>query len=433
MKTIVLNSRETTEISLQELMEDGTISVFPHVEERGFLFLNFRKSKVALSAGPYIGLIPLSPNVIVDVRPKEPVSNVAHVLDMARSKVDYLSSYNRFYSSEMSKSASAFEFLVRNYLDSLSPIFSSGFLKEYVPMKENSSRSRGKISVQGTLVECHSRGHPLWLQTVRHEQTTNVPVNRVIKSALEFILTRKTIGTELSSSLIKNLNSSHGLIPREVKRLRPSDLVAASAAVQGRKLARGRDYYLRALDIATLILSERSVSFDQFGEDIELGTFVVNFETLFEDYLRNSLRLNCNKEMHVLDGNSSGKKPLFDDKDSPPAQPDIVLRKKVGDTCLVVEVKYKEKPNRNDINQAITYANSYKTKNAILLHQRSATGQRGIRLLGTINSVKLFAYAFDLSSSDLVAEEKTMARAFEEMLLQPPVNVAPGEAELTTT
>ena len=149
MKTIVLNSRETTEISLLELMEDGKISVFPHVEEKGFLFLNFRKSKVALSAGPYIGLIPLSPNVIVDVRPKEPVSNVAHVLDMARSKVDYLSSFNRFYSSQMSKSASAFEFLVRNYLDSLSPIFSSGFLKEYVPFKENSSRSRGKISVQG--------------------------------------------------------------------------------------------------------------------------------------------------------------------------------------------------------------------------------------------------------------------------------------------
>jgi 5-methylcytosine-specific restriction enzyme subunit McrC len=145
LKTIVLNSRETTEIDLSELIEDGAINVFPHVEERGLLFMNFRKSRVALSAGPYIGLIPLSPNVIVDVRPKVPVKNVAHVLDVARTNVDYLPSFNRFYFSEMSKSASAFEFLVRNYLDSTTPIFRNGFLKQYVPVKENSSRTRGNF------------------------------------------------------------------------------------------------------------------------------------------------------------------------------------------------------------------------------------------------------------------------------------------------
>ncbi|MCI5039214.1 MAG: McrC family protein, partial [Donghicola eburneus] len=226
------------------------------------------------------------------------------------------------------------------------------------------------------------------------------------------------------------LNAAHRLFPGEVKGLRIADLDITQATVQSGKLAGGREYYFRALDIAALILSERSISFDHFGEDIELGTFVVNFETLFEDYLRNSLRQNCTKEVFVLDGNGSGKKPLFDDRDSPPAQPDIVLRNRGGDQSLVVEVKYKEKPNRSDINQAITYANSYKTRKVVLLHQSSAAGQKGLRHLGTINGVRLFGYAFDLGSKDLETEEKKMASAFDNMLLEPDQGNLSSETEL---
>jgi 5-methylcytosine-specific restriction enzyme subunit McrC len=200
--------------------------------------------------------------------------------------------------------------------------------------------------------------------------------------------------------------------------------------VKSGKLSGGREYYFRPLDIATLILSERSISFDHLGEDIELGTFLVNFETLFEDYLRNSLRQNCTKDVLVLDGNGSGKKSLFDDKDSPPAQPDIVMRKRGGEQSLIVEVKYKEKPNRNDINQAITYANSYKTRKVVLLHQSSAIDQKGLRHLGTINTVGLFGYAFDLSSEDLESEEKRMASTFGKMLLEPDQSSLSNETEL---
>ena len=80
-KTVLtLESRKSLELPLSSLMSGGELSVFPHIEARGLLFLQFRKGRVTLTAGKYVGLIPLTPTIQVEVRPKLPVSNLARVL-----------------------------------------------------------------------------------------------------------------------------------------------------------------------------------------------------------------------------------------------------------------------------------------------------------------------------------------------------------------
>jgi 5-methylcytosine-specific restriction enzyme subunit McrC len=180
-----------------------------------------------------------------------------------------------------------------------------------------------------------------------------------------------------------------------------------------------RSYYYRPIEIALLILSNRAVALQEHGRDVLLETFIINFEELFEEYLRRVLQNRTESEFVVRDGNHEGKKPLFDDRRDPPAQPDMLVVWRPTNRKVIAEVKYKDKPDRSDINQAITYALSYGTDRAVLVHQCKPGSPGGLKTIGTINGIRIDAYAFDLGATDIDAEEKAFAECFFE-LVRPP-------------
>jgi 5-methylcytosine-specific restriction enzyme subunit McrC len=114
-----VESRNSIELDLSDVIFDGKLSIFKEVEELGLLFLRFQKSKVIISAGGYIGHIPLTPNIIIEVRPKLPVRNLARILDVARSSLRSLQSTDRHYKVENGASGSILEFLTSNFVDAI--------------------------------------------------------------------------------------------------------------------------------------------------------------------------------------------------------------------------------------------------------------------------------------------------------------------------
>jgi 5-methylcytosine-specific restriction enzyme subunit McrC len=78
-------------------------------------------------------------------------------------------------------------------------------------------------------------------------------------------------------------------------------------------------------------------------------------------------------------------------------------------------VKYKDKPERPDINQAVTYAVCYRTDQVVLLHQRRTNGRHGRYEIGVINGIRVDGYAFDLDASDIDAEEAAFATSLLSM------------------
>lgn len=114
--------------------------------------------------------------------------------------------------------------------------------------------------------------------------------------------------------------------------------------------------------------------------------------------------------LRIRDGNKEAKKKLFDDKKDPTAQPDIVVDSAASISPLViVDAKYKDNIERSDINQAITYAASYRAANAVLVHQSAKDTKGRRRKLGSIGTINLYAYAFDLGSTTLEEEEQAFA------------------------
>ncbi len=403
-------SRSSVELPITDLLVNGKLDIFPHVEEKGLLFLQFRRNMLNLAAGPYIGLIPLTPTVSVDVRPKLPIGNFAKVIDAARGSLSSITGVDRLYLSNDLASNSVLEFLAVNLLHALRPVAENGLLKDYIRTSEMTSSPRGRIDLTGTMVHAWVRGQKHKVQAQRFEQTPNVPVNRVLKSALRMLLSGLKSSGANSRQLNSAVNRAYFEMPSGIDEMRPTDFEQAKHLLLSRLLPVSRMYYIRALEIALLIVSNRGISLQDKGEDVMLDTFIVNFETMFEDYLRRVLELRADPALlRVRDGNAEGKKPLFDDRRDPPAQPDIVISSITTGKKLIAEVKYKEKPNRDDYNQAITYAVTYRTDRAILVHQNKAGAATGLRHIGTMNGIVLDAYAFDLSHADLEAEEQAFA------------------------
>lgn len=410
-RTILLESRKSIELDLAELMGGGHLEIYPHVAEKGLLFVSFRQNKVTLAAGPFIGLIPLTPRITVDVRPKMPISNLARVLDLARSSLGTLPGVDRMYLATEELGSSVLEFLAGNFVEALKPLQVNGFHKDYLARTNVTSRPAGRIQIAQTLGQW-ARGRPHLMSVERFEQTSDTPLNRVLKEALRLILTRMEPTHDGARSLIKACNRALFDFPDTIGRLGPADVFECERLVAEKRLSANRAYYYRPIEIALLILSNRGVSLEAEGNDVLLETFIVNFEDVFEDYLRHVLQAAAVDRVLVQDGNEEGKRSLFDDRKEPRAQPDIVVRSLPPGKCVVAEVKYKDKPNRDDINQVLGYSLSFRTKRVILVHQRGANKPRGIQPVGTVDGVKVETYAYDLANADLVAEEKAFTDCF---------------------
>jgi 5-methylcytosine-specific restriction enzyme subunit McrC len=339
------------------------------------------------------------------VRPKLPVSNLARVLDAARRSLSSIAGADRLYLAHNVAGSSVLEFLAVNLLDSLRPIAANGLHKEYAVRSDMTSHPRGRIEPSGT-INVWSRGMYHKVQAQRFEQSSDVAVNRLIKEALLFVLQRIRPYSTDSRALIMRANAAYFDLPTVIGSLRPTDYEVCKRMPRANVLPGSRSYYYRPLEIALLILSNRGIALQEQGNDVLLETFIINFEDLFEEYLRRVLQQQASDSLAVQDGNNEGRKALFDDKPEPPAQPDIVLSWKPMGRTVIAEVKYKDKPNRDDFNQAITYALCYGTDRAVLVHQNKPGGEKGLELAGTIRGIRIETYAFDLGADNLETEEE---------------------------
>jgi 5-methylcytosine-specific restriction enzyme subunit McrC len=182
-----------------------------------------------------------------------------------------------------------------------------------------------------------------------------------------------------------------------------------------------RAYYRDALDIALAIVREHAVSFEREGSALELRSLILNMHQVFEDYVRNVLAREADANRwtaRVHDGNGkAGRKLLFDQRPSEWATPDIVVRNDYGPgprTPVLLEVKYKPDsgaPDRGDLNQAISYAATYRCPNVVLVQPQGDSGFSGLRRLGTLGDIAVYQHIIDLSADDLAAEEVSFGGA----------------------
>lgn len=408
---------DPVDVPLSDLLNaKGRLRLNPDVESKGYFTIQLTKGAVRLQARGYVGLIPLNDRVVIDVKPRVPVANLGHLLRVSGYVPSSLGA-ERPYATEQAWNESLVDLFAGWLAARVDVIASEGLLLLYEQHEEATSFPRGRVLAGATLTQLRPRG-------VRHQavsswfaRTTDSPANRCLKYAIWFIAGRVAIlGSRTASrrQLLQRLGALYELFSSVP--LDHSLSFLGDPLVTGTRAAPPlRRYYRPALDLAVAIVRRYAVDVEVARRGLDLPSMVLDMDSIFEGYLRNILQVKAARgdwEVDVLDGNSAGKKPLFDDPPSESATPDIVFHTE-RQWPLVIEVKNvpaNGNSSRGAIEQAITYAAAYRCDRVVLAHPRGRSQDKaGLRLQGRIGELRVYQYVFDLEAADLLAEEMKFA------------------------
>lgn len=405
------------DVPLDDLMDSrGRLRVNPDVEEKGYFTVQFAKGRVRLQARGYIGLIPLNDRVVIDVRSRVPLAKVSRLMRISGHVPPYLGT-DRTYALDPEWNESLVDLYAAWLVDKVETIASEGVLREYDRREETTSFPRGRILTARTLTGPMARGIRHQVVSSWYERSADNAPNRCLKYAIWFIAARLgATGTRTARrrELLGRLGTLFELFSGA--KLDHSLAFAGDPVVTGaRELPSLRDYYRPALGLALAIVRQHAVDLEGRHRPLEGPSVVLNMDEVFEAYLRNVLKREVDRGdsgLRVFDGNTTGKKLLFDAEPSAFATPDIVCRDRDGHCPLLVEVKNIPVANfskRDAIEQAITYAASYRCDRVVLAHPCNQGQDPGLHLQGKIGNLELYRYVFKLDAEDLEAEEKDFA------------------------
>jgi 5-methylcytosine-specific restriction enzyme subunit McrC len=404
------------DVDLSELQgPSGTLSLNPEIEGGDYFAVSLRRGVISLRARGYVGLIPLSEGVVVDVRPRVPVRNLSRVIHVSGEPPTVLTSL-RSYATAPEWSDSLLDVYARALAGYVEVVASSGLLRDYVRREEDSSFPRGRVRLDGTL-RLRSRGINHKARVAWFERGDDNAPNRCLKYAIWLLAQRyiaRRSADDRSREAHRHLNALFPIfdgVSLDHGKAFLDDPVVSGA----RELPTLRSYYRDALNVALAIIRQRSIVLDSSGGSVRMPSFVVNMNYVFEAYIRNTLRRYVAAHGlagDVLDGNDEGSRRLYDGRADPEATPDIVLQP--HDTAIppvVIEVKNVpvkgSESERDHVNQAATYGLAYRAPRVVIVNPRASAFQpAGLYFLGDIDHVAVYQYRFDLGATDLSNEDE---------------------------
>ncbi|QCQ17264.1 5-methylcytosine restriction system specificity protein McrC [Microbacterium sp. RG1] len=405
-----------------------TIVLNSEIDGRDVLRASFRGGKLQLQATSYVGVIPLNQHVVLRVRPRVPLANLTRMVIETGHSVLPLRAF-REYAGRGNADDWTMDIYADTLLDHVDTILDSGMMRVYRRLEGEGHYPHGRIEVARTVQRFAARGIPNKAAFSWHERSVDVPANRCLKTAMELVL----------AHLLKERDQPRKGDRAKVKRL-AGQLAAFDEVGEDVDLrfledpeVRGdvplpdpRAYYRPALDLALLVVRGRGIALEIGGDDVRMGSLLIDTNKLFENFVRVSLARRFSSQgwaVEVLDGNKEGKVELYDAPDPGPnlfgkpldalaridagaAQPDIVLRDAAGNFPLIAEVKNTVHgkdaqakdvlPERGEVEQAVTYALRYDLTFTLLIHPW-IKGSKGLVYVGRVRTVDVYDYRLDLS------------------------------------
>jgi len=439
-RVYIVKENGDTEIPANHLIVNGRFQLYPSVEDNDFLSVNRKKTSLIFQAGRYIGLIPLNDYVMLDVRPRVPLKNLTRIMRIAEGTPRELDRFLSHYSEHNEALPSMIDFFARALVDRIADIASDGLYREYIKTEEGTSFPRGRIQIGETIRRYSTRGVRHHVAASWYESSVDTPPNRCLKYTLWFLASyynstiRVSPNTKSSNDLLRRLERSYHIFAG-VELDSSLGFLDSPTVNNPETLPSIRAYYKPALYLALLILQNRGISFTNRRGGVLMSSLLINLQTTFEKYSRNILRArlrDLDTKVRVLDGNKKGpgggQKLLFDQpirptREARTATPDIVFNRAIPNvdgsyvTLLVADVKYKDfvKPRRPEIEQAVTYAASYRAP-VVIIHPRVEEETHGMNLFERMAPHTIYHYAFDLAAQDPDAEENLFAKSFRQLL-----------------
>lgn len=406
-------------IPIHELLTPGGhLQLMEEAIGRDYFQLDLQKTRLRLRTRGHVGFIPLTDTITVHVRPRVPVNNLIHMLEVSELPATRLR-FDRLYSTSSDWSSSLLDIYAEALADSLDVIAREGLYREYERHEDRTSFPRGRV-LMGRTMQLHASGIKHAVASSWFERTYDNGVNRCLKLACHLIIDEysKLSPSSQQSRLQDRLRACsyrlHGVLLDNARKFLDDPVVRGIVA-----LPASRPQYQIAIPIArAIVLGQRIEPGGSADGPVRLPSLVMDMGSIFESYVRNCLQRGFatgHGTYKVHDGNSNliARRlfnPATDDNGkqlvSPPrATPDIVVATSDDSAPpIILEVKYipvsggASLSKRESIEQAITYAVIYGSDRAVLVHPRRAENPSGLRYLGQTGTIRIYQYFFDLAA-----------------------------------
>ncbi len=339
----------------------------------------------------FIGVLPLTSSITLNITPKFPIQNLWKMLEVAEEDyVHILTSVRRYESTE---SPTPHLMLARSFCYYLQGLLSAGFERNYY-RKTVCGYYKPKIEFSQTISRFTSRGNPVKTVSDVFVFGLDNSINRVIKSACLcfsqlipnnslWIKEKRLIGLALDALQF-------------VKTVRTPNICFNIDSVVSRRLL---EHYSGLLKVYQLLILGGGVSFVFDTNGRELPSFLFNLESIFERFIRKTLSDGLNPlNLKTLDGNIH-LGYLFEDNCLYKTKSDIII--KSGNKILTLgEVKYKPKLKESDRYQIISHTTAANAPIGILFTPTVGNQTQGLEYIGRISSTKAKFYHYRVNIRD---------------------------------
>lgn len=283
------------------------------------------------------------------------------------------------------------EIFITLFLDAVTPVVTRGLQKSYVAQTASQRFLKGKLELAEQLRQ--NGFHAERMVTTFDELTANLPPNRLLKSALEFV--QKRAQTIPNQSRIRQLLFAMTDIPA-------SERLAddwRAAATQNRLFA----HYQPALQWAEALLSGRAFGLRP-GRHLTLA-LLFPMERVFEDYVGAGFKRYVTdgevtlqeSSQHLIENHGGGRKFRL--------RPDILLRR--NDLTTVLDTKWKRIDGTNtggnygidpaDLYQLYAYGKKYGAAELVLIYPATDQFRQPLDLFGYDETMHLRVVPFDIN------------------------------------
>jgi len=317
---------------------------------------------VRIKAKNYVGILPVSEDILITINPKAPIEDFLYILYKAQGRrvsikdLKEIVRAGREYAKEY---PNIFYFLIYVLLVELEKIKSFGFLKTsqfYIQDKV----VKGKLLVKET-VNSWLKGDKSKVVCGSFELSKDNPQNKAVKFTLWMLLSiySHSLRGEIRNNFFEKYRWFEG-----VPLAQGIDFVNdVEETIVYQTLPNSRSYYYDILNLCMFFITHSTLDYKS-AKEVKVKSFVVDMNKVFEEYIYNVLREKLSKHYKVK---RYQKRPLFDNTLEYEVKPDYLILRN-DEVVIIADAKYKSEPTTDDFYQILVYADRYEVTNALLIY-----------------------------------------------------------------
>jgi 5-methylcytosine-specific restriction enzyme subunit McrC len=309
----------------------------------------FNNYKIVLFPQGWVGYIPLSHEIVLDIKPKIHLTNLFRMLQYAFD----LDSFNFSDGVVQYSSLNEFYDYIANYLAiSILNRSRKGFYRNYLSETDRLTYCRGRID----LTDIINKPWEVSIPCCFDDHTADIRENRILAWTLACILKSGLCTEKSSGNIRKAFNCLKGLVLLE--KLDPSDC----HSIVYNKL----NFDYKPLHLICSFFLEHSGPSLQSGER-KMIPFLVNMNVLYEKFVAKWLENNIPNNIKI----GTQKQIVIGEDCKVSFRADLILYEKENTKPIcILETKYKipERPESSDVAQAIAYSEIINCNTAIIVY-----------------------------------------------------------------